>query len=140
MTRATMPKLIPLALTGILLAGPAFSQNWALGGHDPVGTVQAGQAVPGRSDIATMWKGELWHFASEENRARFEADPRAFAPALDGLCPVALSEGRRERGDPRHFAVIGGDLYLLGSASAERRLREAPVEIIARARAAWSGK
>ncbi len=136
MIRATMRKLIPLALTGMMLAGPALSQNWALGGHDPVGTVQAGQAVPGRSDIATMWKGELWHFASEENRARFEADPRAYAPALDGYCPVALSEGRRERGDPRHFVVIGGDLYLLASSSAERRLREAPADIIARARAA----
>ncbi|MBW7057094.1 hypothetical protein KY389_10370 [Paracoccus bogoriensis] len=134
-----MPKLIPLALSGILLASPSLAQTWALGGHDPVGTLQAGQAVPGRSDIATLWKGELWHFSSEENRARFEADPWAFAPALDGYCPVALSEGRRERGDPRHFAVIGGNLYLLSSASAERRLREAPAEIIARARAAWDG-
>lgn len=130
-----------LILSSLLLLPsvlPAVAQGWALGGHDPVGSARAGQAVPGRSDISTMWRGEVWHFTSEENRARFEADPRAYLPAFDGMCPVALSEGRREPGDPRHFAVIGGVLYLLRSGAAEQELRRAPAEVLERARANWA--
>lgn len=133
-----MRHLILSSLLFLPSALPAAAQNWALGGHDPVGSTQAGQAVPGRSDISTMWKGQLWHFASEENRARFEADPRAFLPGFGGLCPVALSEGRQEQGDPRHFAVVGGTLYLLRSGAAEQRFRSAPAEVLNSARAVWA--
>lgn len=127
--------ILTLALS--LAAVPAAAQNWALGGYDPVGYASDGRAIPGRSDIATMWQGQLWHFASEENRARFEADPRAFEPAFDGNCVVSLAEGRRERGDPRHFALLGGTLYLARSGQAEQELRQDPNGIIERARAAW---
>lgn len=106
-------------------------------GFDAVGFLHSGQPVPGRSDIATMWKGEVWHFATEENRSQFESDPRSYAPAFGGLCPVALAHGRRVPGDPRHFAVIGNRLYLLGSARSARELRQAPQEILARAMQNW---
>lgn len=122
-----------LAIAGL----PAAAQNWGLGGYDPVGYVRNGAAIPGRSDIATMWQGRLWHFESEENRARFEADPRAYEPAFDGNCVVSLAEGRRERGDPRHFALLDGTLYLARSAPAEQALRQNPGDIVNRARAAW---
>ena len=125
-----------IALT-ILTSLPAHAQDWALGGFDPVGYVNAGRAVPGRSDIATMWRGKLWHFASEENRARFEADPRSFAPDFDGICPVSLSEGDPRRGDPRFFAVIKGHLYLLQSGAAERKLRQNTETVLDHARVAW---
>lgn len=132
-----MRHLILSSLLMLPLAVPAVAQSWALGGHDPVGSTRAGQAVPGRSDISTMWRGQVWHFVSEENRARFEADPRAYLPAFDGLCPVALSEGRREPGDPRHFVVLGGTLYLLRSGADVQKLRRAPAEVLDRARANW---
>lgn len=127
-----------LSVLSILPGAAAMAQDWALGGYDPVGYKQAGRAVPGRSDIATMWKGQLWHFSSEENRARFESNPRSFAPGFDGMCPVALSEGRREPGDPRYFALVGGDLYLLRSDVAERRLMQNPREILAAANQVWA--
>lgn len=117
---------------------PAAAQNWALGGFDPVGYASDGRATPGRSDIVTMWQGQLWHFASEENRARFESDPRAFEPAFDGNCPVTLVEGRREPGDPRRFAVVGGTLYLLRSGQAEEQFRQDPRGIIEQARGNWN--
>jgi YHS domain-containing protein len=130
------PIILALAMT-MLPALPAAAQDWALGGYDPVAYVVAGRPVPGRRDIATMWKGKLWHFASETSRARFEADPRAYAPRFGGHCPLSIIEGRPEMGDPRYFAVIGGDLYLLRSGEAERRLRQDPRAVLERARAAW---
>ncbi|MCG6111457.1 MAG: hypothetical protein MEQ74_04620 [Paracoccus sp.] len=127
---------LSLLLT-LVPALPAAAQDWAVGGFDPVGYTQAGRALPGRSDIATMWRGQLWHFSSEENRARFEADPRSYAPALGGMCPVSVVEGRPQPGDPRHFALVGGRLYLLESGAAERRLMQDPSGITQAARQMW---
>ncbi|RJL06339.1 hypothetical protein D3P06_03915 [Paracoccus aestuarii] len=119
---------------------PALAQDWAVGGYDPVAYASDGRAQPGRSDISTMWRGQLWHFASEENRARFESDPRSFAPALDGMCPVSIVDGAPRAGDPRHFAMVGGRLYLLQSGSAEQRLRADPGGITDAARRIWRGQ
>lgn len=130
----------PLLASLLMLspALPACADDWAMGGFDAVSFAQSSQPLPGRSDIATMWKGELWHFASEENRARFEADPRSYAPAFGGLCPVALSQGRRLPGDPRHFVIIGDKLYLLRSDRAERRFKAEHRAILARAGEIWA--
>lgn len=117
---------------------PALAEDWALGGYDAVSYLRSGNPKPGRGDIATMWKGRQWHFASEENRARFEADPRAYAPGFDGLCPVALSEGRRMAGDPRHFVIIGKRLYLVRSEAAELAIRSAPRDILMQAKKSWA--
>lgn len=118
-------------------ASPLAAQDWAVGGYDPVGFV-SGRAAPGRSDISTLWKGQFWHFVSEDNRARFESDPRQFAPAFDGLCPVSLAEGKELRGDPRFFAVIGDKLYLTRSNANLHRLKRAPGEILRHASQHWA--
>lgn len=117
---------------------PAMAQDWALGGFDPVGYRAEGRALPGLPDISTMWKGMIWHFASVENRARFEADPRAYAPGLNGFCPVALADGRREPGDPQHFVIVGERVYLLRSAEDQRRFMQDPRGILMEARKVWA--
>lgn len=136
-TLVTMKPLILSISLIFAFALPSIAKDWALGGYDVVGYTSSGRAVPGRSDIATMWKGKSWHFVSEENRTRFEADPRQFAPAFGGLCPVSLANGRKERGDPRFFAVINRKLYLLRSGAELRRIRQAPDEILDDARKTW---
>lgn len=136
--RFDMKSLSLLLLFLLAPALPATAQDWALGGFDAVAYARAGHPVPGRNDIVTMWKGKLWHFATEDNRARFEADPRAYAPGFNGFCPVSLSEGRREKGDPRHFAIIGKKLYLMRSESAERQIKATPQDILKQAKRAWA--
>lgn len=123
-----------MSMTSIL---PATAQDWALGGYDPVGYAMGG-LIPGRSDIMTMWQGQMWHFASEENRAKFEADPRAYAPGFDGLCALSLAEGQRQPGDPRHFVVVGDKLYLLRSGAAEQQMLREPREVVRKAEKAWA--
>lgn len=131
-----MIRLVLALLT--ISATTACAQDWALDGMDPVSYGHEGAAVPGRSDIVTMWRGEAWHFATEQNRNIFEANPRAFAPGLGGLCVVALSEGRSEPGNPRYFAVIGQRTYLLRSESARERLLADPQRVLMRAKAVWA--
>lgn len=121
----------------ILSPAVALAQGWALGGMDAVAYRSQGDAVPGETDISTQWAGKEWHFASEENRAAFEANPRAFAPGLNGLCPVALAEGRVVEGNPRYFAVVGQRLYLLESEPSRRQFTRDPREWLMRAKAAF---
>lgn len=115
----------------------AAAQEWALDGFDPVAYSRDSAAVSGRSDIVTQWHGKIWHFTSEAHRDLFEADPRAFTPGFDGLCPVSLSEGRREAGDPRFFMVIEGRTYLARDADARDQLHADPRNILEKAKARW---
>ncbi|MDT1061870.1 YHS domain-containing (seleno)protein [Paracoccus sp. CPCC 101403] len=133
-----MIRTIALLLSLTFASHAAQAQDWALDGMDPVSYSREGAAIPGRSDIVTMWRGKSWHFATEDNRTAFEANPRAFAPGLGGLCVVALSEGRSEPGNPRYFAVIGQRTYLLRSEAARRRLLADPQHVLMQAKAVWA--
>lgn len=129
----------PAALGALLLLAPvAAAQDWALEGIDPVAYAREGRAIAGYNDIATRWNGESWHFVSEENRAIFESNPRAFAPGLSGLCVVALSEGRVEPGNPRHFVIIGQRTYLTRTEKSRQRLQQDPRNVLMQAKAIWT--
>ncbi|MDO5620631.1 MAG: YHS domain-containing (seleno)protein [Paracoccus sp. (in: a-proteobacteria)] len=127
--------LLRLALLSALLVLPLTAQAdpWALNGMDPV-AAREGRPQPGRRDITTEWKGQIWHFSSEAHRMAFEANPRAYIPGLGGYCVVALAEGRPEPGDPQHAVVIGQRIYLTQSARAARRLLEHPRVTLMQAR------
>lgn len=129
-------RLLPFLVLASL-AMPAAAEDWAIGGYDAVSFL-SGEAKPGRPDIVTMWKDKLWHFASEDNRYEFEANPREYVPVFEGLCPVGLSEGRQLQGDPRYFAESGGQVYLLHSPQALRKFIEAPSDILQQAEATWA--
>ncbi|CAM3257029.1 hypothetical protein SAMN04488021_11753 [Paracoccus aminovorans] len=134
-------KMIRPLLASLVLALPfsqAVAQDWALDGMDPVSYGAENAAVPGRSDLVTLWRGKSWHFATEQNRNLFEANPMAYAPGLGGLCVVALSEGRSEPGNPRYFVVIGQRTYFLRSESARQRLLADPKHVLMRAKAYWA--
>lgn len=130
----------PLLASLLLVLSPvgSLAQDWALDGMDPVSYGADNAAVPGRTDLVTVWRGQAWHFASEQNRNLFEANPRVYTPGMGGLCVVALSEGRSEPGNPRHFVVIGQRTYLLRSAEARRRFLADPQGVLTRAKTAWT--
>lgn len=87
----------------------------AVSGYDTVAYFVKGQAIPGRPDIEVEWKGAVWRFASLENRRRFEANPRAYAPQYGGYCAYALSKGHLANTDPRAWKIVNGRLYLVHS-------------------------
>ncbi len=87
----------------------------AIGGYDPVAYFTEGIPVPGRPDIQLEWKGAVWRFASQANRARFEANPRAYAPQYGGYCAYAMARGYLDSADPRAWKIVNGRLYLVHS-------------------------
>lgn len=125
------------AVTFLALAPVARAADWALDGYDPVLLRREGRAVAGASTIYTHWRGQVWHFASEDNRASFEANPRLYAPGFDGLCPIALEEGRPNPGNPHFVVIIGERVYLTRSEAARERLLANPRGVLMAAKASW---
>ena len=120
-----------------LSPSPAQAQSTALGGMDAVSLRDMGRPVGGDPDISTHWKGQEWRFANEANRATFEANPRAYAPAFGGHCPVALSDGERRPGHPELFVIIEHTIYLAGSPAARQLLHENPTQMLKQAARHW---
>lgn len=137
LTRIRSLIAVSAVLSALSLPLAVAAQDWALGGFDPVAYVTRDAAIPGQGDISTTWRGKQYHFASEENRALFEANPRAYTPGFDGFCVVALSEGRSEPGDPQQFVTIGQRVYLVGSVARKQALMEHPRELLMKAKDMW---
>ncbi|MDO5705251.1 MAG: YHS domain-containing (seleno)protein [Paracoccus sp. (in: a-proteobacteria)] len=140
MSRPIRQSAFAVAILTACLSGAAAAQDWALDGYDPVSYQDQGRAVPGRADIHTMWRGHLWLFSTDQHRLAFESNPRAYVPGFGGLCPVALSDGREVKGDPRHFVILGDRLYLTRSDSARRALMADPRDVLNDARRNFAGK
>jgi YHS domain-containing protein len=104
------------------LVTPAFSQDGDIytgllsrtgaGGHDVVAYFREGRPVRGLSRFSHSWRGATWRFASEANRDAFAANPEAFAPAYGGHCAWAAAQGYRAKGDPEHWRIVDGRLFL----------------------------
>ena len=95
----------PEIYTGLL-------SSTAVGGYDPVAYFREGRPVAGKSDITLQWRGVNWRFANAENRDAFKQKPEAYAPQYGGYCAWAVAEGYTAKGDPKHWKIVGGKLYL----------------------------
>ncbi len=83
----------------------------AIGGYDTV-SYHNGTPTPGEARFNHFWNGAIWYFSSEENRDTFKGDPTSFAPAYDGYCSWAASQGYKAPGDPMVWQVVDGTLYV----------------------------
>lgn len=83
----------------------------ALSGYDTV-SYHDGTPMAGEARINHFWNGAIWYFTSTENRDMFAADPAKYAPAYDGYCSWAASQGYKAPGDPMVWQVVDGQLYV----------------------------
>ena len=111
---------------GVMLASMAFTPAAAsnqlaiaIGGFDAVTYQQADEPQRGEARFNHFWNGAVWYFSSEANRDAFREDPTAFAPAYDGYCSWAASQGYIAPGDPLIYEVVDGQLYLQVHARAQ---------------------
>jgi hypothetical protein len=92
----------------------------AVGGYDAVAYHTDGKAVRGDPKITYEWKGATWRFATTKNRELFVAAPEKYAPQYGGYCAYAVSQGYTAKGDPQHWTLVDGKLYLNYNASVKR--------------------
>lgn len=111
----------------------------AVSGYDAVSYFRTSGPVPGHSDIALMWKGTTWRFASEENRDRFERNPRAFSPRYGGYCAYAMAKNKLVSSDPQAWRIVKGQLYLTHSLKIEQIWQRNVGKYIRLADSNWPG-
>ncbi len=97
-----------------LLAAEKVFSRWgaAIRGYDPVAYHLEQKPVKGDAQYSLDWKGHEWHFKSAANRDLFAADPEKYAPAYNGFCAYAVSEGYTASTVPEAWTIHNGRLFL----------------------------
>jgi len=83
----------------------------AIEGYDPV-SYFTDHPTPGNPEIHATYGDATYYFASDENKATFEADPERYAPQYGGFCAVAVSEGKLVPVNPETYKITDDKLYL----------------------------
>jgi hypothetical protein len=109
----------------------------AIGGYDPIAYFIEGQPRRGLPEFQTDWRGATWLFLNEGNLGAFVERPDVYTPIFGGYCAFAVAQGRPAEGNPLHFAVIGGRLYLFANAASRLAFLEAGATIVAEATRRW---
>jgi YHS domain-containing protein len=111
--------------------------NTGAGGYDTVSYFEAEKPAEGSADYVTHYQGVKWRFANAENLARFKENPERYVPAYGGYCAWAVSQGYLAKGDPAHWSIKQGRLYLNYNQSVQDTWLQSPDEFIQQADANW---
>jgi YHS domain-containing protein len=84
----------------------------ALQGFDPVAYFTQNTPVKGKSEFKSVHDGALYYFASEEDKALFDKDPKKYEPSYGGFCAYGVSRNKLVEIDPGAFQVVDGRLLL----------------------------
>lgn len=126
--------------TATLAAGVdvnASSTGLAMQGYDPVAYFTEGAPTKGDYRISAVYNDATYRFASEENKATFEANPDAYAPAYGGYCAFGTAMGFKFDGDPNHWKIVDNVLYLNLSKDIQERWEGDIPGFIEQAAAQW---
>jgi hypothetical protein len=134
--RAENIALLPSALGVTELFASDPRTGLAMGGFDAVSYRLDAAPRPGRAEHDVTWRGLVWRFASEANRAAFLRDPDTFAPRLGGYDAERVLSSVLVAADPEIYVVRPSGLYLFRSAE-HRAHFLADEALAADAEAAW---
>jgi hypothetical protein len=93
---------------GVTLAGPGLAAH----GYDVVAFFTEGKPRFGSDAYALAYGGGTYRFASQAHFDAFKADPGKYEPAYGGFCAYGVTLGKKFDGDPRHWKIVDGRLYL----------------------------
>lgn len=117
--------LLGLIFAPIIHAADPVYTGWfselALDGYDPVAYFNEGAPAEGSSEHRYEWNGAIWQFTSAANRDAFAADPVAYAPQYGGYCAWAVAENKEAAGNPQHWRIVDGKLYVNYNADVQTR-------------------
>lgn len=136
--------LLGLAILSLAAAEPKILVNvdqrgLAMQGYDPVGYHTQGKALRGNPELAARYQGATYHFASEENRRRFDQDPERYVPRFGGFCGYGLSKGYLAPVSCEAFQMINGRLILQYNQGAVQMFAKDLEQNLAKAEANWPG-
>jgi YHS domain-containing protein len=141
--------LVALAFSfgALAFAAPAYAEHppvytgllsrVAVGGYDPVAYFTDGRPVRGSTQFRITHQGYEYRFATAEHLAAFRANPARYLPQYGGYCAWAVSQGYTASGDPQHWRIVNGRLYLNYNAEIQSRWEQDISGFIRSADANW---
>jgi YHS domain-containing protein len=115
----------------------SFFSSSAAGGYDTVAYFNENQPVRGLDEYRTTYKGAKWYFSNQKNLEMFKANPEKYAPQYGGYCAWAVAEGDTAKGDPLHWTLHNGKLYLNYDETIKNRWLKNVDDFITKADANW---
>lgn len=85
----------------------------AIQGYDPVSYFTGNKPLEGKREIAIVYDGITYRFATAQNKEQFRANPARYEPQYGGWCAYAMgAKGEKVEVDPETFKIIEGKLFL----------------------------
>ncbi len=145
MLKALWTTLAGVAVSAVLIANAlaagvdvnATSTELALRGYDPVAYFTRGAPTPGNFQITAEHNGATYRFETEENKALFVSDPKAYAPAYGGYCAFGTAMGYKFDGDPELWRIVDNKLYLNLAPGIQKRWESDRANFIVAADTNW---
>jgi YHS domain-containing protein len=89
----------------------------ALEGYDVVSYFENKKPKEGDQKYSHTYKGVVYYFESEKNKAQFISNPSQYEPMYGGWCAYAMgAKGDKVSVDPETYKIIDGQLYLFYNA------------------------
>jgi YHS domain-containing protein len=95
------------------------------------------KAVKGDPKFSRVYRGLVYHFATEEAAVAFDKTPERFIPKYDGFCAEGVSKGKRFPPDLNIFSVVDGKTYFFFDAKAKAAFDADSKPMIEKADADW---
>lgn len=90
-----------------------LDKNIALDSYDLLSYFTMDKPLKGKKEFQFKYNGAQYYFSSEENRAAFENNPKAYEVVYGGWCAYAMGKnGEKVAIDPLTYKIIDGKLYL----------------------------
>lgn len=124
--------------TAFAKAKPVYTEGKiAIDGSDAVAYFTDAKPVAGSKEHSLKYMGSTWLFSSAENKAKFEADPEAYAPQYGGYCAYAMARGYVAPTVPEAWRIVDGKLYLNFSKAIQKKWQKDIPGQIKKADANW---
>ena len=118
---------------GGTLKGPGL----AVHGFDPVAYFTAGKPVRGSAKYSAVYNDATYRFNSAAHLKEFERNPAKYAPQYGGYCAYGVAVGAKFDGDPDHWKIVNGKLYLNLNQDIQNTWSEDVPGNIEKANSAW---
>ena len=116
---------------------PAGEQRVALKGYDPVAYFTEKRAMVGDPQHQHEWDGAIYRFASAKHLALFKEDPDRYLPQYSNWCAASVAKNLKVPGNPEHWLVVDGRLYLFGGPAGPGAMSADPAAMKAKADENW---
>ena len=84
----------------------------AVSGFDVVSYQTEQGPTRGSGWFVSEYAGEIYLFANEKNKERFDKNPERYLPAYGGYCAYGVAIGKKFYTDPEAWRIVDGKLYL----------------------------